>query len=82
MGRKTMIRPYSRRVNYDHVCIECGFHQRERKSGADLCTRPVNLVTGDPLPVRCVTARSMEGTCGPEGRHFSARNTVRRMAAE
>jgi hypothetical protein len=73
---------YNRRVNYNHVCVECGFCQRDRKGGQPLCTRPVDLVTGDPLPVRCVVARSMEGTCGPEGRQFSAKAAVQRMAAE
>ena len=69
---------FGRRVNYDRVCTDCGFHKRDRRGDVDMCTRPVDLVSGDPRPARCVTARMVNGICGPEGRQFSPATAVRK----
>jgi hypothetical protein len=73
---------FIRRVNYDRVCTECGFHALHPKHGWDMCSRPVNLISGNPSPIRCTSARAVNGVCGPEGRHYSAESAVRKEAAE
>lgn len=62
------------RCNFEHVCRECAFHFAER--GYDKCSRRVSLVTGETSPGECMTARSRDGYCGPEGRHHVSKEVI------
>lgn len=72
--------------NYDRVCVECASYRPGGKGSsaltAHMCDRPVDVVTGAPLPVRCSTARSAYGHCGPQGRNYSSAGVVVRPTRE
>jgi len=70
-----------RKLNFDRVCVECGFHSLH-KSGLHMCDRPVSVVTGNPQPVQCLTARADNGHCGPDGRSYSAASAVEAPSRE
>jgi len=65
-----------RNHDYSRVCRDCEAHELKQKK-FDMCTVPVDIVTGNPTPVQCYDARSSVGHCGPDGHRFSAARIVR-----
>lgn len=72
--------------DFTRICAECAFADLKKANRVHreelMCTVHRDLVTGDPYRVRCATARSAHGHCGPTGRLYSAAAAVQRMAAE
>lgn len=59
-------------VDFDKVCVECGFCVTGVSKEHHRCSRPVDIITGKPTPTRCINERSSYGNCAPKGKYFSA----------
>jgi succinate dehydrogenase/fumarate reductase-like Fe-S protein len=58
-------------VNFGHICGNCNWSQNGVYTL--MCTRPVNLVTGETMPTQAHYARNKTGFCGPAGVFYEER---------